>query len=347
MRRPLVLSAVVVCLVTSGGPVAAQLAPQTPPFRIPAYAIDLSAGDGHTCLVNTCGAIQCWGYNVSGQGTPPSGVFTQVAAGGLHTCGLLATGKVVCWGRNVPTTGVTTFRTIEAGTFYTCGITTTGATRCWGSDSQGEATPPPSMTTRALTVSAGKLHSCGVRARTMGTETVCWGDDDDGQVSHAPQPSLLDPAAQVTTGGRHSCMLSTQGRLRCWGDDGQGQASGLGAHPSYPTSRWAREETPGVFLFPYTGWFDVSAGDSHTCALNNQLGRNNMMCWGKSDDGRTVAPAGTFQRVRAGGDHTCAIRDGGTVTCWGQNDVGQASPPALPGTCTLQLQPATTELLLR
>ena len=44
--------------------------------------------------------------------------------------------------------------------------------------------------------------------------------------------------------------------------------------------------------------------------------------------------------LSAGGAHTCGILEDGTVACWGSNSYGQASPPVLPGRCSLlQVQP--------
>ena len=301
-------------------------------------------------MINTCGNIQCWGRNNLGQATPPAGVFTQVAAGASHTCGLRSNSTVVCWGdnssnqRNVPTTGVTTFQSIEAGSFHTCGITTTGITRCWGANGSGRATPPASVTGNLATeISAGGQHSCSILSQSWGTDLACWGLDNYGQVSHLPSiptdpfgnPIMLDPYVEVTTGHLHSCVLSDQGWLTCWGNNSYGQTSGIGAHPSYPDLSWAQEFEPGVWLFPYDEWVDVSAGDWHTCAINNSLGSNNTMCWGYGGAGRTTAPAGTFQTVSAGGAHTCGILTDGTVACWGSNQYGQSSAPVLPGRCSL------------
>jgi alpha-tubulin suppressor-like RCC1 family protein len=244
----------------------------------------------------------------------------------------------------VPTTGVRTVQSIEAGSAHTCGITTTGLTRCWGATGSGRATPPPDVVGNTATdTSAGAQHSCAILSHAWGTEVSCWGLDNHGQVSHVPSiptsplgnPIPLENYEQVTTGQLHTCALSDFGRIRCWGNDAYGQTSGIGAHPSYPTSSWAEEDEPGVWLFPYFDWSDVSAGDWHTCAINDQLGANNATCWGFGGAGRTTPPPGTFETVSAGGAHTCGILTGGTVACWGSNQYGQATPPALPGRCSL------------
>ena len=40
---------------------SAQLRPREPWWLVPSYATDLVAGLYHTCMVNTCGDVQCWG----------------------------------------------------------------------------------------------------------------------------------------------------------------------------------------------------------------------------------------------------------------------------------------------
>jgi hypothetical protein len=41
----------------------------------------VSVGPGHRCAMRNDGTLACWGANILGQATPPSGSFTQVTAG--------------------------------------------------------------------------------------------------------------------------------------------------------------------------------------------------------------------------------------------------------------------------
>ena len=86
----------------------------------------------------------------------------------------------------------------------------------------------------------------------------------------------------------------------------------------------------------------VAAGTHHTCAL----GQAGLRCWGWNGDGQLglgddvdrggrpgtqpaqLAPLrpngdGAIYAVAAGGQHTCALLDGGRVKCWGGNEHGQ------------------------
>jgi alpha-tubulin suppressor-like RCC1 family protein len=74
----------------------------------------VSAGDHHSCVITTAGAVKCWGYNGYGQlgdaagTTSPTPVsvtgvtsdIVAVALGELHTCALTNRAGVRCWGHN-------------------------------------------------------------------------------------------------------------------------------------------------------------------------------------------------------------------------------------------------------
>ncbi len=94
-----------------------------------------------------------------------------------------------------------------------------------------------------------------------------------------------NPAAfrSITAGSNQTCALSDNGTVRCWGANGNGQL-GLG-------DTVARGDGPGEM------------GDSLP-AVNLGTGR-------------------TATAITAGGSHTCALLDNGTVKCWGYNYYGQ------------------------
>ena len=83
---------------------------------------------------------------------------------------------------------------------------------------------------------------------------------------------------------------------------------------------------------------DVSAGDSHSCAIagGSGAGAGSAWCWGAGWTGQlgtgdieprefpTRVPGSVaFSRISAGNDHTCAESDAGAVYCWGGNGRGQ------------------------
>jgi Regulator of chromosome condensation (RCC1) repeat len=67
----------------------------------------------------------------------------------------------------------------------------------------------------------------------------------------------------------------------------------------------------------------LSSGYDHTCAIRND---GTLSCLGDDAYGRATPAAGTFRAVSAGYSHTCGVRSNGAVACWGANSSGQVSP---------------------
>ena len=68
----------------------------------------------------------------------------------------------------------------------------------------------------------------------------------------------------------------------------------------------------------------ITAGGHHSCALRQD---STITCWGNNYVGQTEAPGGTFTTITAGKWHSCGVRTDQTVTCWGKNHTGQAEAP--------------------
>lgn len=104
-----------------------------------------------------------------------------------------------------------------------------------------------------------------------------------------------------------------------------------------------------VTAWPLTQQFTVkvvefaqlTTGDAHTCALTTQ---GEAYCWGyntgsRLGDSSTVtrdAPVpvlhapGTFASIVAGGEHSCALRPGGSTYCWGWGGTGSTTVQPTP-----------------
>lgn len=143
-----------------------------------------------------------------------------------------------------------------------------------------------------------------------------------------------EEATQVATGFFHSCAVTVGGRVRCWGSGGSGRL-GRGSTASSPV--------PGEVVKPgavtLTDAIQVATGTQHSCAL---IVTGSVKCWGAASRGQigrgttsdswtaidvVLAPGGPvlgdITQIAAGSNHTCGLRNDGTVACWGANGSGR------------------------
>lgn len=183
-------------------------------------AIDVVAGDGHTCALLEDGTVDCWGWDRQAQlgqdlDEPRTASPVKIAglsnvkalaSGARHICALLDGGAITCWGAN---------GRHEAG-----------------SDSGGEVVKPGVVVDipPAVEIAAGEEHTC---ARTASGDVWCWGNNEDRRVnphysswSSLPVKLSLNQsmygsfvATSIGLGLRHSCATeSVFGGTSCWGD---------------------------------------------------------------------------------------------------------------------------------
>lgn len=309
-------------------------------------AVQVVAGLEHTCALLSSGQVRCWGRNQYGQlgygHTNPIGdteaVTSQsyvnlgsravrLAAGGYHTCALLSSGRVRCWGYN----------------YY--GQLGYGHTQPLGDDESPLDVPDVQVGGTVQDLVAGGYHTCAL----MGTGKVrCWGWGNYGQLGYGKTDTIGDTeypstagdvqvggtVLQLTAGTFHTCALLDSGGVRCWGYNGSGQL-GLGyALTSHVGDGETPASVPAVDLGDRA--LQVSAGDSHTCAL---LSSGIIKCWGYNVHGQLgygnatqrTAPLSTGVDLSGasgyflatGGHHTCALLSTGKARCWGLGNSGQ------------------------
>ena len=64
-----------------------------------------------------------------------------------------------------------------------------------------------------------------------------------------------------------------------------------------------------------TGDFaSVSAGGGHTCAVRQD---GSVACWGEDEYGEATPPEREFASISAGSSHTCGVQQDGSIACWG------------------------------
>lgn len=207
----------------------------------------------------------------------------------------------------------------------------------------GPPPPPSGPLTPAVEVATGNGHSCALRD----TGTVhCWGRADMGQLgrhasANAHPTSVrvggVAGATSLVTTALTTCAVLEDETARCWGGNDYGE---LGAGIDEDRSHLSRT-VQGL-----SGVDALSGGGNHVCAL---LGGGTAACWGSNgwgqlgDDNRPfdsnvpVAVEGLtdISAISAGWDHTCALREDGTVWCWGENIEGQLGD----GSTTLSTTP--------
>src|SRR3989339_275730 len=231
---------------------------------------------------------------------------------------------------------------ISAGYQHSCGIRANDSrVLCWGEGAfgrQGDGSTAdnlvPTLTSdisNYSSVSAGYLHTCGIRAND--SRVLCWGDSlygilGDGQnTTDRTSPYLTTDSSaysSVSAGQYHTCGIrANDSRVLCWGNSANGK---LG------------DEQNGVYVLNPNLTTDISAylmitvGYDHTCGIRaNDL---RVLCWGDSangklGDGQTTTDrtspylttdTSAYSSISAGYEHTCGIRaSDGRVLCWGES----------------------------
>ena len=340
--------------------VTAQPTPP-PPYRFKS----VSASEGHTCGLLTDDTPLCWGRRgVEGEGSEtPDGRFASISTGG-HTCALREDGTPVCWdfkkagehtcrprgsavycklndqadpsdrsqdldGGTVAVRHVGGFAgyydqtppagerlmSISTGRVHSCGLREDSTAVCWGSNQDGEASPPAGE--RFVSVKAGSGHSCGLRED--GT-AVCWGADSNDRLSVPEGERFI----AISVGEQHSCGLRGDGSTVCWGS---GALSVCAPAPGgfYRCKTSGRQDSIPLSPPENERFASLGSGDPH-CALRAD---GSAVCWTKYQSGLVPPPEGEqFTSISSSSQHACALRTDGTAVCWGRDRYGQASPPS-------------------
>jgi alpha-tubulin suppressor-like RCC1 family protein len=274
-----------------------------------------------------------------------------VTAGRSHSCALLATGRVACWGSNstgqlgdgtttnspvpVLVTGIDDAAAVVAGSTSSCALGSTGTVSCWGANADGQlgdgsTTPSPvpvpvSGVSDATALALGPDGTTVCVVRATGS-VACWGNNTYGQLgdgSTTPSstskavPTLVDMTS-IDASDVNVCARRVSGAYSCWG------------------AVWAVDFNLTPYLAPGPGPGDVpylddatsiGVGHAHVCDtmadgsvhcnglnLQGQLGGPTSDPFGGSV---TVAGENDAIEVVAGYTSSCAVRQGGSVSCWG------------------------------
>jgi alpha-tubulin suppressor-like RCC1 family protein len=287
-----------------------------------------------SCALFTGGEARCWGgsYYTGGVWNGQTAVVLSSDA------------------RAVPLGGVATALSRGNGVGHACAVRGDGAILCWGEDGPGvllgDSAPPPVVplagNAKVAQIATSAYHTCVV---TDQGKVRCWGAPGNGALGYgnlnpvtsdvAGDVDVGGPAIQVSLGEAHTCALLVGGAVRCWGS---GYSHGV---PGTNVFDIGDDELPTAYGTIDVGGTvkQIATGNNTTCAL---LDEGTVKCWGETVSDAAlglgyhfmpdfsvswVTPAldlgGKAIAIAGGGQHYCAILEGGGLQCWGDGGVGQ------------------------
>jgi alpha-tubulin suppressor-like RCC1 family protein len=147
-------------------------------------------------------------------------------------------------------------------------------------------------------------------------------------MAQTPSPTSIVPlvlhAAAISSGEKHTCVVTDLGGVNCWGNNEHGQlGNGTMVNSNIPVEVKGLENVKAV-----------AAGWAHVCVLTREGG---VKCWGYNKNGelgngKTVDSSVPVEvnglssgvaSIATKEDHTCAVTEEGAVKCWGYNEFGQ------------------------
>lgn len=235
---------------------------------------------------------------------------------------------------------------VAAGSLSSC-VVKGGEAWCWGSNEGGElgANSDADKSSQALRVQTPDKalegvaqlelegHGCAV---VTGGEVWCWGLGRFGQLGRGEREGTRWPvqvdvggeAAQVSTGGEHTCVVMASGAVKCWGANKSGQlGNGTTTDSAEPVV------VQGLLDAAQVSCGGGAEGRGHCCAVR---AGGRVVCWGANGLGQLgngkegkdsarpvdVSKLKDAEQVTVGREHSCAVRQGGKISCWGGNVFG-------------------------
>lgn len=233
--------------------------------------------------------------------------ITQVALGGWHCLALSKEGQVYAWGGNeylqcgidegyrdvlLPTMCVPNLRVrqVACGGMHSLALTEDGQVWVWGEPWGDfsmvlERAPRPVVgVVGVASISCGAFHNM---ALTWSGEVLTWGTNDHGQLGNGttmycmvPQKVQMEEGVKVsdiTAGGWHSVVLTTEGEVYVWG---RGEYGRLGIGDRTGSTKLRPTKVRGLEGHKV---IQVTAGGTHSMALT-AAGR--LFVWGRAAFGR-------------------------------------------------------------
>lgn len=233
---------------------------------------------------------------------------------------------------------------ISAGGSHSVALQADGSVRSWGDDASGQLGVGRSLVsaipiavagvTGIIAIASGYSHVIALKADG---NVLAWGKNANGQLGDGtrvgrstPVPVLgLADVVRIWAGGGRNLAQARDGSIWAWGENGAGEL-GDGSY---------EDRLSPVRLVGLTGVVSISAGGGHTLALKAD---GSVWAWGHNDygqlgDGATTAlftgratPAPVIglsgvAEISAGGNHSLARKDDGSVWAWGAGPLGDGT----------------------
>jgi len=317
---------------------------------------DFRHASNHACALLIDGTVKCWGDNQYGQTGGPSEKTHSGSASSIDE-------KVRNWHQGpIPNTPYKVeylgekATAISVGGWHTCALLESGTVKCWGDNqflqfgegSEGmaysEIPKKIQLQKNAKAISAGATHTCAI---LEDKSIECWGGEKPASVAGTltelehiltpekfigvqTDPTKADSCAPITD--EDKCKIAVKEALKDF-------KLTSGNPIDWSTITTVEGGTLHSSL-PYGCVFHQKSGcSSDTCSLcpdendcweilvNQQKSYAPKSC---SDTAKCIVNCQTSlpnnaKAISAGGAHTCALLDDGSVQCWGDNGQGQIS----------------------
>jgi alpha-tubulin suppressor-like RCC1 family protein len=230
---------------------------------------------------------------------------------------------------------------VGIGRIHTCVVQHDGTVWCVGDNSSQESggSAPSSATfsqvsdaagpiTNAISVAAGRTHSCVLRA----DHTVwCWGGNGFGELGNNTTSNSgiavqvltgsgtpLGDIYEIGAGGQFACARTDGGAVSCWGANDHGQlGDGTFTNRGYaaPANANGSQITNATSIT--VGGYDTCEIDSAGVAWCWGLNEHGELGNGGTSDSTQGVSYGQAKQISAGLMHTCVLRPDGTMACSG------------------------------
>lgn len=269
--------------------------------------VGLAPGRDHSLALCADGTVAAWGSNASGQLGNGSGAPSTIPVA-VSTSGVLSSKKVVA---------------IAAGAYHSLALCSDGTVVAWGLNSAGQLGNGNTSTSNVPVA----VSTAGVLA---GQKVVA-----------------------LTAGKYFSAALLASGAVVTWGENTSGQ---LGNNSTTSSSLPVAVNTSGMFAT--TTATAIAAGEAHCLAL---CANGALAAWGVNNDGQlgdgttkmskipnavtvsgTALAGKTVTAIAAGGLHSLALCNDGSIAAWGDNGDGQLGLGTTSSSSLLAAAVATT-----